>query len=194
LEGRLGEIDANSLVALERLERLRDRSREFVVRPGAKIVAQERDAVGITLDIFDQSSQLRRRTIQDWIPAEGDRLSSFLDGLPGVRTIEDQLIAGDAGAAGARLTVVGAVFAVGERKLEVFNVNRTAVENSLGVDLLYWHEAFDAWTLVQYKSMEKTGDSSSQSAVYRPDASFDAELEPMRAFRAAQPDSMAIHR
>ena len=186
------EIDAASLAALERLERLRDQSRELILRPGADIVAQQRDAVGLALDVFDKTGRLRKRTLQGWTAPDGQRLASFLDGLQGVRTIEDQTIARDAavfpGAEGIRHTVVGAVFSVGRRKLEVFNVNRTAVETSLGVDLLYWNEAFDAWSLVQYKSMERTNTHDEPSAAYRPDASFDVELKRMQEFRSSQPD------
>lgn len=191
----VGEIDSDSLTALERLERLRDQSREFILRPGSEIVAQQRDAVGLALDILDETHRLRKRTLQGWTAPEGNKLSSFLDGLAGVRTIEDQIIARDATvfpeAEEVRHTVVGAVFSVGGRELEVFNVNRTAVEASLGVDLLYWHEALNAWTLVQYKSMERTDDGGERSVGYRPDASFNAELARMQAFRTSQPDSWA---
>jgi len=196
LKRAVGEIDADSLAVLERLERLRDQSGEVITRPGAEIVAQQRDAVGLALDVFDRTGQLRKRTLQGWTTQKGDRLSSFVNGLTGVRTIEDQIIARDAAvfpdAEETQHTVVGAVFSVAGRTLEVFNVNRTAIETSLGVDLLYWHETFDAWTLVQYKSMERAEASSDRATVYRPDASFDAELARMRAFRAGEPDSWVI--
>jgi len=196
LKSAVGEISVDSRAALERLERMRDQSRELITRPGAEVVAQQRDAVGLALDVFDQTGQLRKRTLLGWVAPAGAGLTSFLNGLEGVRTVEDQLIARDAavfpGGEGTRHTVVGAVFAVGGRKLEVFNVNRNAVEASLGVDLLYLHETFDAWTLVQYKSMERTDGGGDQSAVYRPDASFDAELARMQAFRAIRPDSWTI--
>ncbi len=92
----LYSIDRQSLAALEKLERLRDQSQKFVARPGAKIVAQQRDAVGLALDVFDEAGKLRKRTLKEWAAPAGKALSSFLDGLDGVRTIEDQLIARDA--------------------------------------------------------------------------------------------------
>jgi hypothetical protein len=187
----LGRISPHSLATLERIERLRDQSRTIITRAGANIVAQQRDAVGLALDVFEKSGQLKRRTLQGWVPPDGTSLSSFLDGLQGVRTIEDQLIARDAtsfpGVEHQRHTAVGAVFSAGGRTLEVLNVNRTAIETSLGVDLLYWHELFDAWTLVQYKSMESDGIAGS-SPIYRPDPSFNAELGRMQAFRHKNPD------
>jgi hypothetical protein len=192
LKNAVGQIDPNSLVALERLERLRDQSREVIVRPGSDIVGQQRDAVGLALDVFDQTGVLRKKTLRGWAAPDGQRLGSFLDGLAGVRTIEDQLISRDAasflGASSIRNAVVGAVFFVGGRKLEVFNVNRTEIEKSLGVDLVYWNESLDAWTLVQYKSMK----NGAGTAVYRPDSDFDKELARMQAFRARSPDTWNV--
>ena len=195
LKVALGQIAPQSLEVVDRLERLRDQSREHIDRPGAEVVAQQRDAVGVALDAFDQTGRLRKQTLQGWTAPAGGGLTSFLDGLAGVRTIEDQLIARDASVfpeAEVRPTVVGAVFGVGSRKLEVFNVNRTAVEHALGVDLIYFHEEFDAWTMVQYKSMERSGDITERSAVYRPDASFDAEIARMVAFRNANADQWEV--
>ncbi|HVZ43273.1 MAG TPA: hypothetical protein VHA82_05635 [Ramlibacter sp.] len=196
LKQAVGEIDPSSLEALLRIERLRDQSRELIRRPGMEVVAQQRDAVGVALDVFDQTGRLRKATLQGWTAPEGDGLTSFLDGLAGVRTVEDQLIARDAAAFPdadlAQPTVVGAVFSVAGRKLEVFNVNRTAVEHALGVDMLYFHEEFDAWTMVQYKLMERSAGTSDRSAIYRPDATFDAELARMVQFRASCADSWHI--
>lgn len=196
LKEAVGQIDTESLQAVERLERLREQSLERIVRPGTEVVAQQRDAVGLALDVFDQTGKLRKRTLHGWTAPEGEGLTSFLDGLQGVRTIEDHLVARDAstfpGADAVRPTVVGAVFSLGGRKLEVFNVNRTAVEHAIGVDLLYFHERFNAWTMVQYKSMERRDDVIEHSAVYRPDARFDAELERMVAFRRTATDQWQV--
>lgn len=89
----IGRIDPASLAALERLERLKVQSREHIQHPGYSVVALERDALGMALDTFDSTGRLRPRTLKGWVPPEGDKLSSFLDGLRGVRTIEDQIIA-----------------------------------------------------------------------------------------------------
>ena len=187
----IGEIDPSSLEALEWLERQRDQSGERIDRPGVMIVAQQRDATGLALDAFDRSKRLRKQILQKWTPPEGNRLTSFLDGLP-VRSIEDQAIARDAssfaGATETRPTVTGTVFDLGDRKLEVFNVNRTRIEESLGVDLLYFNEMFDAWTMVQYKLMENCRGESH----YRPDAAFDRALEKMQQFRTKEPDTWKV--
>lgn len=192
----IGDFDHAAFDALERLERLRDQSREFVVRSGSEVVAQQRDAVGMALDVFDESGKLRKKTLQGWVAPEGDGLTSFMDGLTGVRTIEDQLIARDSVLfpeidGSIRHTAVGAVFNSGGRKLEVFNVNRTAIEKSLGVDLIYYHEELDAWTLTQYKMMERAVDAPERAAVYRPDSdgSFAKEQARMVAFRTVTPNA-----
>lgn len=193
LKEAIGQLDANSLRVLERLERLKVQSRNLIVRPGVEVVAQQRDALGVALDAFDQTGQLRKRTLQSWAAPEGNVLTSFLDGLPEVRTIEDQLIARDAAtfptADERRLTTVGAVFKVGGRTLEVFNLNRTRVEHATGADLLYFHEQYNAWTLVQYKSMERDDGAPDKRAIYRPDTTFDSELQRMVDFRQQTPDS-----
>jgi hypothetical protein len=190
----LRRVASSDFETVERLERLRDQSAEPIRRPGMETVAQQRDAVGLALDAFDTSRKLRKRTLSAWAAPDGSRLSSFLEGIEGVRTVEDQLIARDAaifpGADSVRHTVVGAVFGLWGRKLEVFNVNRTSIETSLGVDLLYFNEPFDAWTLVQYKAMEPGG--AGENAAYRPDASFDVELARMVAFRKSTPDQWSI--
>lgn len=192
----IGQVSAESLQTVERLERLRDQSTERINRPGTEIVAQQRDAVGLALDVFDPTGRLRKASLQGWTAPDGDHLTSFIDGLAGVRTVEDQLIAHDAatfpGTDSIRHTAIGAVFASGNRKLEVFNVNRTAVEHALGVDLLYLNEPFGAWTMIQYKCMERAKDTPGASAVYRPDERFDAELTRMIEFRNAMEDKWTI--
>jgi hypothetical protein len=192
LKKALGQLDPDSLAALERLEALRDQSHEKITLPGYEIVAEQRDAVGISLDAFDTTGNLRRETLKGWATPPSETLSSFLDGLAGIRTIEDQLIARDAvafpGTQTVRHTVVGAVFGLAGQKLEVFNVNRNAVETSLGVDLLYWNEYFDAWTLIQYKAMERANSGDREEPIYRPDAEFDNALKKMSEFRKKWPD------
>jgi hypothetical protein len=114
-------------------------------------------------------------------------LTSFLDGVRTVRTIEDQILAETLRCFPAQAILdapyLALVFSLGSRKLEVFNVNRARIETSLGVDLLYWNEPFDAWTLLQYKSMESGG--TPPRPFYRPDGTFSTELARMQAFRTA---------
>lgn len=191
----IGRITPASLAALERLERLKVQSREQIQRPGASVVALERDALGMALDVFDSTGKLRPRTLKGWVAPEGNHLTSFLDGLRGVRTIEDQIIAHDAASfpesQGTGFTAIGAVFHLGSRSLEVFNFNRTRVEHATGADLLYFNQKHNAWTLVQYKSMDRNESSREKEAVYRPDETFDKEIGEMNGFRQETPDAWA---
>jgi hypothetical protein len=188
----IGRINPESLAALERLEKLKVQSREHINRPGASVVALERDALGMALDTFDSTGKLRPRTLKSWVAPDGTHLTSFLDGLRGVRTIEDQIIAHDAaafpGVDATRFTAIGAVFRLGNRSLEVFNFNRTRVEHATGADLLYFNQQHDAWTMVQYKAMERNESSSEKQAIYRPDETFDKEISQMNSFREETPD------
>lgn len=191
----IGRLNPASLAALERLERLKVQSREQIQRPGASVVALERDALGMALDVFDSTGKLRPRTLKGWVAPEGNHLTSFLDGLRGVRTIEDQIIAHDAASfpesQGTGFTAIGAVFHLGSRSLEVFNFNRTRVEHATGADLLYFNQKHNAWTLVQYKSMDRNESSREKEAVYRPDETFDKEIGEMNGFRQETPDAWA---
>lgn len=60
LKRALQEIDPVALQTVERLERLRDQSRDRITRPGTEVVAQKRDAIGLALDVFDQTGRLRK--------------------------------------------------------------------------------------------------------------------------------------
>jgi len=190
----IGQTDQEARYQLDRLERLRDQSRAPIRRAGFEIVAQQRDAIGLALDTFDESGQLRGATLQGWSPSDTEPLSSFLEGLPPIKPIEDHLIWNDARtfpeADHFRQTIFGTVFGVGNRKLEVMNVNRTKVEKALGIDLLYFHEAANAWTLIQYKCLEREESSSPAKHIYRPDSTFFDELDRMKTFRAKWPDDV----
>jgi hypothetical protein len=69
----------------------------------------------------------------------------------------------------------------------VVNVNRTPVEEVLGVDLLYFHEVYRAFVLVQYKRFEDDGEEG-MGPVYRPDENLEGELELMREVAPTPPD------
>ncbi|MCG3175187.1 MAG: hypothetical protein MOGMAGMI_00109 [Candidatus Omnitrophica bacterium] len=190
LKKALREIDHDSYQAILELERLRDSAGQIISSRGLETLVQQRDAVGVALDIFDPTQRCRKDVVSNWTMPPGDMGRSFLDGLGKVRCIEDNLISSDANAFGrsdsTRNMVGGVIIAVGGRKLETFNVNRTAIEQSLGVDLIYWNEAFQSWVLVQYKIAED--DTETRGKHYRPDAGFREQLSRMREFRAKHPD------
>lgn len=104
-----------------------------------------------------------RAQLQEWDPPAQGRPSSFLDGLPQVRLREDPMVINDftkfPGFALARTEVSGAaVFSddVGTT-LTVIIANRQPLEELTGADLLYYHEQFKSFVMVQYKAMENDG-------------------------------------
>ncbi|WP_189822665.1 hypothetical protein [Streptomyces finlayi] len=66
------------------------------------------------------------------------------------------------------------------QRLVIYNANRKAAEKTLGVDLIYFHEARDSFILVQYKRMTREGNSEWK---YYPngDENLKGQLERMRA-------------
>ncbi|MDA0167533.1 hypothetical protein OJ998_00425 [Solirubrobacter taibaiensis] len=155
-------------------------------------VAMERDAIGLAVDIFGGD----RADLAQWTP--GDTARPFLVGLENATLREDQIIIHDAGVFGdwqvVQQSAVGAVeFVRGGRRLTVINVNRHAIEATLGVDLVYYNEFYDAFVLVQYKRMSK---ESGGNWLYRPDGNHDSEVARMEAIphAAAEPLSATNYR
>jgi len=97
---------------------------------------------------------------------------------------EDQMIQHDtsvfgdwARVGGSQIGTVEFTNRSGER-LTLMNVNRTRVEENLGVDLVYYSHRFRAFVLVQYKRMVNEG----RTYGYRPiDPSYTSELTRMKA-------------
>jgi hypothetical protein len=163
-----------------RLERELDRP---PMRSGAaaEIVAMEKDAVGVALDIggFDRAPIGELREVDD------EEETPFLGRLERASLLEDQIINHDAGVFAdwdvVRQSVVGAVdFEQDGRRLTVINVNRMAPEHSLGVDLVYYHHTYEAFVLVQYKRMRREEVEEQERVVYRPDAHHRDQVAHMR--------------
>ena len=148
------------------------------------VVAMEKDAVGVALDI----SGVERAQLARWRGGRQDA-QPFLAGLHDAVLREDPMVVHDAGVFGdwevVRRSAVGSVeFTSGGRSLTVINVNRNAIEKTLGVDLIYYHEFFHAFVLVQYKRMHKAG----AGWLYRPDGNHDGEVERMGEIPALAAD------
>ncbi|WP_147255436.1 hypothetical protein [Streptomyces sp. PT12] len=71
-------------------------------------------------------------------------------------------------------------FSQGGQRLVIYNANRKAAEETLGVDLIYFHETRNSFVLVQYKRMTRQGNSEWR---YYPngDGNLRDQLERMRA-------------
>lgn len=175
----------------------------------AKILIQERDAVGISLDIFSGSNQLRDRVLSEWAPDENALQevnetdstakltqtkagrSSFLTGIPQRYLQEESAIQHDLfNWEGMTPTHEAGVslFKQGNRQLQVIYANRNNLERTLGVDLIYYNEQYELFVLVQYKMMHKEGDL----VMYRPDPQLKTELARMDHFHTSNRVTTAI--
>jgi hypothetical protein len=168
---------------LDGLNQLVARYRQIIGDARYDNVALEKDATGVALEI----GGIGRSELTSWSPTE--QPAPFLQGLARARLYEDAAIANDVQYFGnwraIRRSVVGAVEFRGQgQAVTVINVNRTRVERSTGVDLVYYHHQHDAYSVVQYKRMSREAiDDGTETAVYRPgsDRSLQAELQRMAA-------------
>lgn len=76
-------------------------------------------------------------------------------------------------------------FTDGESILDIMNVNATSIESATGVDLIYYNANYEAYTLVQYKRMEKSGGSRISTI----DARLPGQLNKMEAIDNLSKDS-----
>ena len=143
------------------LEELEAHTRGINLNPTsdrAGTLAAEKDATGLSLEIagFKRSDILR-----SWAPQAGRIGDSFLRGLPQYRTYEDSAIARDQYAFPGWELIENSVTGIAEfrndqnKELTIINANRNPLEKALGVDLIYFHRGFEAFTFVQYKMMEQ---------------------------------------
>jgi hypothetical protein len=140
------------------------------------IPAYEREAIGLALGLAGLD---RDPVMRDWT---GVIDKPFLTSLKGYKLLEDRAIEHDARVFGGWQTigssVVGATrFEEHGRAVTVINVNRSKLEETLGCDLIYYNEYYDAYVLVQYKRMRR----GHPTWEYRPDARLAGQLERMRA-------------
>jgi hypothetical protein len=177
----------------------------------ADILLQEREALGISLDIFSGNNQLRNHVLSEWAPHEdtvtnineveatatlvnpGVGRSSFLKGLQQRYIQEESAIQHDLFNWPGMTTLHEAgvsVFEQGNRRLEVHYANRNSLEHTIGVDLIYYHEAFELFVLVQYKLMKEEGDL----VLYRPDPQIADELARMDQIYNSSRGALPIQR
>lgn len=167
-----------------------DRRRRLPPGRRGQLLSQERDAVGIALEL----AGVGRTPLASW--TEGAVNAPFLRGI-GLSTVgvpflqgldatahEDSLIDYDAGRFSSWIDLPEAevawrIFTDGRNRVFVMNANRTAVERTLGVDLVYYNEARRSFVLVQYKKMVR-GRTSDGRPWYWPDRHLRSELSRMQ--------------
>lgn len=151
-----------------------------------EILSQERDGLGLLLDI----GGVGRNVLRAWTPPPVG--VPFLSGMPQTPALEDHLIAHDIDRFSDWLNVpthdvAWRAYESRGRRMFVMNANRTPVERTLGVDVVYWNEQEKAFVLVQYKKMTRVPHGKNRSGtnrhhyVFRPDHNLGAELQRMTA-------------
>lgn len=139
----------------------------------------ERDAARLAMSIAGLDAANLNRVA-------GISAGGFLSSLA-YETPEDAMVSHDAARFPEWITRPGGrpdwhTFTDGDSHLRIGNVNKTKLENVLGVDLIYHHVEADTLVLVQYKRMKKDG---AGEWFYRPDKQLEKELERMRRVDAA---------
>lgn len=170
----------NIINDLEKLERLRKLRPDYYEQEGFRVVAEERDSVNLALRIagFDHSEFL------DWETPSTNQIAPFLQGLSVAQSREDPFVIHDSKVFGdwkniASHQVGSAIFQKNGEVLTILNVNRHKVEETLGVDLLYYLHEHKCYVMVQYKRMIRESDTF----VYRPnDKSYNSEIARMKEF------------
>jgi len=143
----------------------------------------DRDAVASALQIWG-GTKYRKRVLRSATAAAHDR-APFLSRLTDVSLREDPQIIHDSatfpGMEVARRSQVGAVEMVNERgeRLTIMNCNRQPLEQTLGVDLIYYNHLYESFILIQYKRMVE---EAKGKVCYRPDndANYNDELKRMQ--------------
>jgi hypothetical protein len=147
-----------------------------------EVLALERDAITLALKL----SGLEAKVGSEWEAPSAP--AHFLEGLDPIPVREDQIIQHDLGVFGGwtRLrTYVGTFVEFKDRqnRLVVINANRTPLEATLGVDLIYYQAGYNSFVMVQYKRMRREDHGRRAQYVYRPksDSNLMTELERMSA-------------
>ncbi|MBW9275181.1 MAG: hypothetical protein K1563_15985 [Candidatus Thiodiazotropha sp. (ex. Lucinisca nassula)] len=155
--------------------------------PLKDVIAYEHDAVAVSLETF-QGSKVRQQYLSN---TPIDKEAPFIKSLEksGANVLEDHMIENDLaqfpGVEQMRRHLVGAVVIQTESgKLTLLNSNRTKIENTLGVDLVYYHHSYGAFVLIQYKRL-----TGNPEPIYRPDSdsSYKEEVSRMRKFLHENP-------
>jgi len=153
----------------------------------------ERDAVASALQAWGGDA-FRKRVLRNAVPRRASPVAPFLSQLEGVRLREDPQIAIDhinfPGMEIARRDIVGSVVLGGRERdgyLTILNCNRQPLEETLGIDLIYYSHRFESFVLVQYKRMRERKNGT---PLYRPgsDPNHDREIKRMRAAERAMRD------
>jgi len=164
------------------LSRIASEGQNWVGRIEGGLEAFERDAIASALQIW-RGIPFRKRALHSVVPSKTAPVAPFLARIKSASVREDPQIAHDQttfpGMEVAQRYQIGASLVLKDRGeyLTILNCNRQPLEETLGVDLIYYSHHFDSFVLVQYKRMTE----GKKGPVYRPhhDRSHAQELDRM---------------
>lgn len=145
--------------AIEGLVPYRERVVDEMSPAARDTMALEHEAVAAALRLAGFDEAEREEKIA-WNPSERRLTASFLDGLNAVPLREDTMIQNDLqvvpGFERLDQTKFGAVrFENEDTRLILIHANHQRLEETLGVDLIYYNDTFHSFVCVQYKAMEQ---------------------------------------
>jgi len=154
--------------------------------PKSKRVAEQRDAVGITLNIanVDKRPILGMANVEDV-----QNIRSILEILDAQPIAERSLIEHDSRIFNIELSaeaIDSASFQENGSEVRVYVVDGTPLETATGTDLFIYQERYNSFLMLQYKAMEN--DSLIRGWSYKVDGSnLDQQLQTISALRKAFP-------
>lgn len=155
-----------NISALDKLRRLREKMLASRSDPSYLTLSEQRDGIGLICDIagLDRANILGSAALPSTEPPQ-----SYVASLPGsnVPFDERQIIEHDMALFGnwtpKHPEYKGArVYSDGTTKVTLLCVDRSPIETTTGVDLIYHFDTFDSFVMVQYKRMS--------DGIYRPEA------------------------
>jgi hypothetical protein len=163
--------------AVSQLQRLVDSSRVSGLKQEGGLDELERDAIATALQTWGGVGY--RKKILRRVEPPGTQIAPFLRRIGSTSVREDLQINHDhtvfPGMEVARRYQVGAIVLQNNgEQLTILNCNRQPLEETLGVDLIYYNHRFHSFVLVQYKRMTSRRGGP---AVYRPTGDPNHQLE-----------------
>jgi hypothetical protein len=145
--------------ALAQIVPTRDRIIDALAPPAREIMALEQEATTAALRIAGFNEEEREKYL-NWQPHSTGRQRSFLDGLNGLPLRENTMIMNDLqfvpGFRRLAQTKFGAVsFENDAARLILLHANHERLEETIGVDLMYYNNTYRSFVCVQYKVMKE---------------------------------------
>ncbi|PPC88684.1 MAG: hypothetical protein CTY37_00380 [Methylotenera sp.] len=149
-------------------------------------LAEQRDAIGIAVDIAGGNRPLLMKSINT---EKADDANSILDLIDAIPLDERSHVEEDAAIIrkmlGANLDEVDSkvVSIEKDRQVRVHVTDKTKLETVLGTDLLIYQSLFNSFILIQYKLMDFISKGAVKGWSFKPDSQFDQQVKTIKNIR-----------